>query len=290
MSRKRIAVTFDVDMVDYVGHHSNMDEIEECFPAIQNILLDYPQVNTTWFIRVDSQIETLHGHSDFILHRHADVLDWLRSYGHQIGWHHHAYRFHDDAWLQEARPGVVTGEIRRFGELARKLGMSTVRMGWGWHTNESMQVLDELGFGIDSSSIPRPCYPWESGARDWSRSPSQPYRPSQADYQLPGEPSLKLLEIPMSTTHIPAPNDNLAVQRYVNLAYRPDVFDRAVSSLGNRDLLVTITHPYELLENATSHPLIAFDSKALRSNLARLAGLDAEFVTLEEVARCHARG
>ena len=93
MVRQRIAITFDVDMVDYMGHHSNVDELEESFPAIQQILLDFPQVRTSWFIRIDSQISSLYGRPDFVVRRHANILDWLRIHGHQVGWHHHAYRF-----------------------------------------------------------------------------------------------------------------------------------------------------------------------------------------------------
>ena len=285
MVRQRIAITFDVDMVDYMGHHSNVDELEESFPAIQRILLDFPQVRTNWFIRIDSQISSIYGRPDFVLRRHANILDWLRIHGHQVGWHHHAYRFYGGSWSQETRVEIATREIRRFGEIANRHGMSASRMGWGWHTNESIQVLDEIGFVVDSSCIPRPCYPWEANVRDWSRAPSWPYRPSRIDYQTPGEPSLQLLQIPMSTTHIPAPGDSEEVRRYINLAYRPEVFARALSNLEKRELVVTITHPYELLQNSHKHSLIAFDMEVLRNNLTQLASIDAEFVTMEDEAQ-----
>lgn len=289
-NKKMIAITFDVDMVNYVGAWSHINELDECFPAIREILQDFPQVKTTWFIRIDSQIESLYGRPDFIFHRSAEAIDWLCTHGHQIGWHHHAYRLNDGVWSQEIRKEIVTREIRHFGELAHRLGMSTSRMGWGWQSNESMCILNEIGFKIDSSCIPRPQYSWEKVVKDWSRSPSYPYNPSQFDYQTPGHPSLSLLEIPMSMAYIPAPGDNEKVLRYMNLAYRWEVFARALRDLDERDLLVTITHPYELLRNSKVHPLIAFDMEALRMNLTQLASFDAEFVTLEEAARHYRSG
>ena len=66
MINTNIAITFDVDMVNYIECQSEFNEMENCFPVIREVLQDFPQVRTTWFIRIDSQIETLFGRADYI--------------------------------------------------------------------------------------------------------------------------------------------------------------------------------------------------------------------------------
>ena len=89
----KIAITFDVDMVDYIdSSNSILDEMDICFPSIKNTIEKFESVKTTWFIRIDSQIEQIHRDSRYIFHKHADKINWLLNNGHEIGWHHHAYK------------------------------------------------------------------------------------------------------------------------------------------------------------------------------------------------------
>ncbi|MDA7774254.1 hypothetical protein N8993_08730 [Pseudomonadales bacterium] len=284
MKRQRIAITFDVDMVDYVGRGRSFDEMDDCFPIIQKILDKFPHVRTTWFIRIDAQMAAMFGRPDFLFFKHADKIEWLRARGHQIGWHHHAYKRKGDLWVQETTPEIVFPDIQKFGHIARKLDIFVARMGWGWQTNESMQILDKLGFRVDSSCIPRPNYPWETVVKDWSLASPTPYKPSKENYQIAQEPSLGLLEIPISTTHISAPNDTVSMVRYINLAYKESVFGKAFTRLLDQDLIVTITHPYEIVRNGRAlHPLLSFSAEALEQNLKLLVANNLEFVTLGDV-------
>ena len=204
--------------------------------------------------------------------------------GHQIGWHHHAYKRIGDSWVQEVDSEVVCSDIRRFGEVARNLDISAARMGWGWHNDKSIKILDELGFVLDSSCIPRPNYPWEDSVKDWSLASDSPYRPSRADYQMSTTPCLGLLEIPITTAYIAAPTDTLRMLRYVNLAYNHDVFRSAITKLANKDLIVTVTHPYEILaDRDTTHPLLSFSADEFEKNLRLLSDKETEFVTLADV-------
>jgi hypothetical protein len=124
---------------------------------------------------------------------------------------------------------------------------------------------------------------------DWTGSPHTPYRPSIADYRLPGSPSHDLLEIPISCAEVSAPQDTQRVVRYLNPAYHPRMFRQGLKGwMGGHEHLVTITHPYELLAGP-SHDLLAFAAGAFEINVMTIEALAAsrggcEFVTLQEMA------
>jgi hypothetical protein len=87
----------------------------------------------------------------------------------------------------------------------------------------------------------------------------------------------------MTVTAVAAPGDSETVLRCLNLAYRPGVFATAFRQCQDLPLVVTVTHPYELLLQrlGRSHALIAGNLTALRQNLHFLASqTGVEFVTL----------
>jgi hypothetical protein len=177
------------------------------------------------------------------------------------------------------------------GALAREHGLTTVRMGWGFHSNQTLLTLIGLGFTVDSSAIPRPNYAWETGVRDWVGSPVVPYWPSVADYRRPGTPALEILEVPISTEFVSAPYDQEAVVRYVNPAFHPHLLRPALRRwLGRHGHLVTITHPYELMPAGPPHGLLAFDVGAFEQNvrtiqrIAAEAGRAVSFLTVSQFA------
>ena len=283
-SNKALAVTFDLDMVCHLSGEFINDELTLMFPKICEILEDFPQVKSTWFLRIDSHINKLFGSPDFVFQNNKKEVLWLKDNGHQLGWHHHAYKYQNNKWVQETDEDKICKDLLYYGQIAKGLGLNAVRMGWGWHTNKSMSIINELGFNIDSSAIPKPIYKWDMTLKDWSRCSNSPYFPNRNDYQMSGEPSLKILEIPISTTHIPAPMDDGGVIRYINLAYHNNVIRKALKAL-NSSLVVSITHPYELDSKSGSHPLLGFSTEILRENLLLAKTLGFECITLEEVGR-----
>jgi len=281
-SKKALAITFDLDMVSYLSGESINDELTLMFPKICAVLEDFPQIKSTWFIRIDSHISTLFGSPDFVFQNNKKEIRWLKDNGHQLGWHHHAYKFQNNKWVQETNEDKICNDLLYYGQIARGLGLNAARMGWGWHSNKSMSIINELGFSIDSSAIPKPIYTWDMTVKDWSRCSNSPYFPTKNDYQMSGEPSLQILEIPISTTHIPAPRDRGEVIRYINLAYRTNVLRKALDEL-NSNLVVSITHPYEIDPKLGCHPLLGFSAEIFRENLLLAKKLGFECITLEEV-------
>ena len=280
---KELVLTIDVDMVDYssMSNWKEFDELEVAFSRIQKALVEFPNVKTTWFIRIDSQIEAHFGSSLYVFDKHASKLNWLLENGHSLGWHHHCYKQEQGRWVQEDSLSKNIEDVQRYGELARKQGLSVSRMGWGYMSNEIISTLEKLGFRADSTAIPRPNYPWEKNSKDWSTTPSLPYFPSVDDYRIPasGGRACSILEIPMSVAYVPAPGDTVKMMRYVNPAYDLVVFEQALSELKNLGPDVLIMHPYEIFLERNDHAL--FESNSFEKNLQRCAEHYHTSMTLE---------
>lgn len=280
----QVCLTFDIDFTDYEANMS-LDEFDIAFSYLKKLLCEFNKIKTTWYVRVDSQIEYLYGTPDYIFKKHAHEIDWLVSTGHEIGWHHHAYILQQSKWKQNTAVASVCEDIKRYGEIALGLGLKISRMGWGFHTNETMKVLDNLGFLIDSSAIPRPKYKWDTGQKDWSTTPQYPYRPSAKDYRVPGEPHLNIWQLPMTTMLLPVPGDTELIMRYVNPAYKSYQFQQAIEKINDREIAVLICHPYEITQCGNSHSLLAFNPNDFANNLEMLQSSCNHFCTVSEVMK-----
>jgi hypothetical protein len=241
-------------------------------------------------------MEALYGEADFLLRQHETDLRKLGLAGHELGWHPHCYLFAGGQWRQNTDVPSVVKELVRYGDLARSYGFQSVRMGWGFHANETMRVLAKLGFLVDSSAIPRPKYPWDETEKDWRGTPDEPYFPSESDYRVPGRPALPILEIPISVTPIKAPYDKEDVLRYVNPAYHSSLLWKSLgSSLAQHSHLVTVTHPYELSPRGSKQDLLAFSVEIFEQNIlfikqrAEAKGLSTSFKTISELASAYKR-
>jgi hypothetical protein len=287
----RICLTFDVDLVDHAADRHGVDEFADAVPRLQSMFTRHPSWRATWFVRADDQIAALYG-DPFALHqRHAPVLAALRDAGHEIGWHPHSYSKQAGKWVQNTADEAVADELRRLAPPARALGLDVVRTGWGHHTNRTMRVIAEAGFKADSSAMPRPRYAFEQSVKDWTTTPATPYYPSIADYRVPGQPALPVLEVPISMGVVRAPYDQGDVVRYLNLAFHEAALAPALAAWCRaHDYVVTITHPYELVPSPARHGLIAFDVETFERNVTQLEAIalaragSPPFVTMSELA------
>jgi hypothetical protein len=275
-----IALTFDIDMSDYVNDRP-IDEIDITFPILQKVLIQFPSIKTTWFFRIDRHMKDVFGKSLYIFEKNKKEIEWLVENGHEIGWHHHAYCQKAGKWVQNVLDEEICGDLRRYGEQALKLGILSTRMGWAFQTNKTMKELDELGFLIDSSAIPRPKYEWEQYSRDWTITSQKPYHPSVQDYRITNTINLRLWEIPITTTVLPSPTDTCPnLMRYINPAYRSESFKLALLSLHSFQQIVLICHPYEIVVQAQKHPLLSFDAEQFSDNLKWLLQNKYSFSTI----------
>lgn len=278
----RIVLTFDVDFMDYLDG-STVNEFKLAFPSITDILSKFREIKSTWFVRIDSQIECMFNSPEYFFENYRAEIESLISNGHEIGWHHHATELKDGVWTQKTDVRSVCEDLVHYGKIALKHGIRTCRMGAGFHTNETIKTVDELGFEIDSSAIPRPKYRWETTIKDWSTTGQNPYHPSLNDYRTSGELHLNLLELPLTTTLVSAGYDKEEIIRYVNPTYMKDIFRNAVNVISGHEFLVLICHPYEIISKRRPNGLLSFNHETFCDNLKFLLDKSDNFDTISDV-------
>jgi len=287
----KVCLTFDIDLTNHIDNMPMESEFDEISRIMMPLFHLHSTWKVTWFIRLDKQIESLFGQADYLFIHYADEIALLRRIGHEIGWHPHCYKLRDGKWYQNTDVSEVLEELQFCIPYVKKYGIKAVRMGWGWQHNRVLALLESEGFKIDSSAMPRPKYKWEETEKDWSITPKFPYFPSVHDYRIPGEPHRDILEVPMSVTQIPAPYDTQEVERYINFSFHSPALEKPLARwIKNFPILVSITHPYELVPNNNSHPLISYSIDTFENNVKLIESLaqkfnkEVEFVTISELA------
>lgn len=282
----------------------------------------------TWFLRADDQVRQLCGEYAWFVRAHAPLLQSLQTSGDELAWHPHFWRRADQngTWVQEIADGdwQVNMLRRAHGGLVAALpsALHSVRMGWGYHNDRTVQALADLGIAVDLSAVPG--FRTLTGARsarrenlfDWSTTPRAPYRPSRADYRRPPrgqEQPSRLLEVPgfVSTSPVWGLVSGVQLARKtgdvgqvwqavrrptyaINVSGRPPLFAPLVAQLrkalrrqeNGPVFFVTHSHADEFVPNRS--PLYALES--VRANIAALlracgeAGAPVEFVPAQRLA------
>ena len=279
---KKLSLTFDVDMTDY-RNNIFIDEFHHFFQRIQNTLKEFKEIKTTWFLRIDKQIDRVSGVNEYIFTKNKKNIDWLVNNGHEVALHFHSYEFNNGLWVQSLNEGLICDELYRSALRGVEFGLKGIRMGWGYHTNNTMKMISELGYKYDSSAIPRPVYDFELSTRDWSLTSSNIYNPSISDYRVPGDLNHKIIEIPMSTVPISAPTDTVEMIRTINPVYETSIFLDSLTKV-KTDFCVIMTHPVELSFTKADHPLYSNNYNSFEINMRRLVDMGIDFATMEMIA------
>ena len=269
MSPFLIAVTFDVDMAGGAWGEA----ADECGYFFRAVLPEAQRAGVeagTIFVRIDDEMMHVYGRADYLLSKYEIEFRQLRESGWEIGWHPHPYTRVQGVAQQNTNEAEIVAELFRHGPQARAAGMTSVRMGWGYATPAIMNSLEQLGFLVDSSAIPRPRYAWETSIKDWAGTPRHAYYPSVLDCRVPGTPRRNILELPVSVLPVCAPYDTQTVLRHVNPAYRQAIFETALTA-ATFETMITVTHPHELLPADQADELLSRDPAVLRRNLQFLA-------------------
>ncbi|GJM43387.1 MAG: hypothetical protein DHS20C21_02290 [Gemmatimonadota bacterium] len=148
-----------------------------------------------------------------VLVRFSDLWKHLSDAGDEIGWHPHFWRLAKDGstWFHEVDDEDFQTRMleESFAAFEADLGFAptSVRMGWDYHNNRSMQTLARLGVHIDLSALPFQSFAGSyndrgasfAGCFDWSTSGSLPYRPSRLDYRIPAvSDEISIMELPQN--------------------------------------------------------------------------------------------
>lgn len=262
----------------------------------------------TWLLRVDEQVRRTLGEYGSVLRTHRPFLESLESSGDELGWHPHFWRFDEKkgVWFQEAvdipwQIDMLRAAHRDYMSVFPGRAKS-VRMGWDYHNDRTLQTLDDLGVVVDFSAIPG-LRTWREGTApkgenlfDWYATPRRPYTPSRSDYRRPasgGETAGRLLEAPnfVSSSMAWGVVSGLqfarktgdprqlwqAIRRptyWISITGRPRLFaplcGELRSSLRRGDarpiFFITYFHPDELLPNRSS----LYSLESVRDNLQSL--------------------
>jgi len=188
------------------GIREGIPEIKKRLSYIQN-LFDSP-FKLTWCVRSDLQIKEIYGNAGWCLREFSSFWKELEKGGDEIGWHLHLWRWNPryEIWYQEIQDeewikGCILEGFRAFKEEWGK-PPSSVRMGWIFHNNLTMEEISTLGLRVDFSAIPglnkiRVKQKYIHDYADWRRTPTYPYHPSSLDYRIPlRRKSLPIWEIP----------------------------------------------------------------------------------------------
>ena len=260
----------------------------------------------TWCLRVDHQVQKLHGSFEYVLTEHNALLKDVAATGDELSWHPHFWRYdaekkiwyqelNDKAWQVRMLEEAVAAYRRVFPDHPR-----TLRTGWDYHSPESFAAIDKLGLEVDLSAVPsQETMPTNSEARssnfyDWAVTPNEPYRPSRSDFRRAcknGEQAYNIWEFPVfvsrsllwglirgavSARRMKDPRKLwrglLNPSYFANITARPRLYSAIISQmrkeLAIRDKLyfVTFFHPDEVLPNVD--PLYSLEN--MRENLERL--------------------
>jgi hypothetical protein len=206
--------------------------VTEGVPMISDIIREHTdsfgiEARMSWMIRSDYYMKENWGECAYMAHAFRKTWDSVLHAGDEIGWHPHLLRRNGDVWASELRDKVWIGKClaEGFASLDKIFGIHSVRMGWCFHNDYTLEVIEKLGIKVDLSPIPgcRSSFLLRLGSdvpkADWSAGLVDPYFPSVRDYRVAGTAERRsVLLIP--TTMI----DITMKVRLANFAFVPDPY------------------------------------------------------------------
>jgi len=297
---------------DWRGIREGIPEIKKRLSYIQN-LFDSP-FKLTWCVRSDLQIKEIYGNAGWCLREFSSFWKELEKGGDEIGWHLHLWRWNpryeiwyqeiqDNEWIEECILQGFTGFRDEWGRPP-----SSIRMGWVFHSNFTMEKISALNIKVDFSAVSdltkaivskgatRNIYDYG----DWKGSPLHPYHPSHLDYRVPSRgQNLPIWEIPsmsLSSRFLMWPYNFKALISGKNnillkpifpatITLAPLLFERAllhwlsINKLEKIIFLATYFHPDELLSLRKE---FFIKNLSCIQKLARFHKMNVHFATASE--------
>lgn len=302
MSRHYICLTVDTDPDNLSAYQPDRRTLEwlgldYAIAVFPEQLSAYP---LTWYIRADGQLEHAYGTVRYLFDHHRAFWQAAVQRGDALGWHPHLYTIPTD----DSAPQLIQDSDRAIRALTHiwqhlqgmDLPLSAFRMGEGWQSAETLNLLESWGFTIDSSAIPERDDRASGHPRHWHGTPNQPYFPDKQVPRLAGTPR-HLLEMPMNSWRFRASYDRVPKLRYMNPCIHSTLWQQALTAW--RDALpdaaccvwVLILHPIESMARPKADLLYAHSMTTLKQNLDLLAdtliaqGHEVTFATMPEAAR-----
>lgn len=305
MAQHLICLTIDTDPDGLNTHDPDRQSLawDGLHFAMQSFPAALPNIPLTWYVRADGQLERAYGSARYLLDTHAGFWRQAILRGDELGWHPHLY-------TTEAEPQIITDSAQAVNELSRiwhsikdtEFNLPTFRMGEAWHTIETLNLLEKIGFTVDATAIPERDDSANGHPRNWSGTPNHPYYPAQSDVRIPAtdnisEQTQRILEVPMNSWYFQASYDTAPKLRYMNPCIHRDLWQQGLAwweaNLPNHDLHVwnLILHPAEAMPHEQPDLLYAYSLDVMKENLQRLVeriekrGDAATYATLSGAAK-----
>ncbi|HEY5885406.1 MAG TPA: hypothetical protein VIT88_12000 [Pyrinomonadaceae bacterium] len=194
------------------GFEATVDFLSDMRPRLEETTGS--PVTFNWFLRMDPQVERVHGSASWVVQHYGQLVKQLERAGDEIGLHTHAWR-----WDETARQWITDHGDQRWVEHCVRTSFRTYEESFGracrsfrfgdrWMNNDTMHLLAALGVecdltlepGIkDNRRVDRDELVTGSLA-DYVRTPRVPFRPSRKDFRRNGDSNcLNLWCLPLST-------------------------------------------------------------------------------------------
>ncbi|MCP4322236.1 MAG: hypothetical protein GY787_10385 [Alteromonadales bacterium] len=251
--------------------------------AIEHVAITCNQIlKVTLFCRADWQIRAVMGDSAWVFNETRQVVDALSLTAVQVDyqWHPHLYSFENGTWsftLNEQEQCQQLAEIHSELMLSG-LDIACSRIGECFFSQAVLQILQRLDILIDSTALPGR----DLGYVDWTWAKETAFYPNVITDNMTTE--AKLLEVPFSMVPILAPYENVIKSRYLNVVYQSQYVSAGIKNYQGQ-YIVTIAHPYELLEvlEGNKHQLLG-DSQSVVNNVKHIISSHApESLFLKEL-------
>ena len=199
---------------NWTGFEESLRLFEElrCRSSIETIFC--------WFLRMDPQIEIVHGSAQWVVERYGTEIDNLRSAGDEIGLHTHAWRRVGEKWITDNGDQRWVNQCVQVSFDAYKSAFGSecrsFRFGDHWMNNATFDLAESLGAqynltvepGRRSSARRRGLSPsevWTGRFPDYANVPREPYKPRREDFTkcVEAHDEREMWVIPVSTALLP---------------------------------------------------------------------------------------
>jgi hypothetical protein len=293
-----LSLTFDTDAdpADSLQNPTwnNLRNLSSFFVELRRWFQQFKQKpKTTWFVRVDNQVEAVYGQRDGLLTAYEKYWKEIVADGGEIGLHPHLYEKKSNTFRRAHGEACLNSELQKNLECAlewKTFSIRSSRVGEAYHNNDLMKIL------ADNGKISQDCTAMSGRVvnaelkLNWENTPRTPYFPSTSDYRRPGEPHLNILEIPMTMVKTRASYDANDYSRYLNPAFHEQTFKDLKADIGQVDYIMTVTHLFELYSDTKEqHGLLSYNVqnyfKVLSSLVKIITGLGKkiEFATANKL-------
>ncbi len=258
MAKHLLCLTIDTDPDGLNTHDPDRRDLrwDGLHFAMQHFPGALAGIPLTWYVRADGQLEDAYGSVRYLLEKHADFWRAALQRGDEFGWHPHLYTMPQG----DEQPTIITDPAQAVQELERiwkalhgaEWPLLTFRMGEAWQTPQTLDLLEKLGFLVDSTAIPGRDDSANGHPRNWSGTPNQPYYPAPDDVKVAGA-TRQLLEVPMNSWYFQASYDRQPKLRYMNPCIHADLWEQALERWQETlpgealSVWVLILHPAEAM-------------------------------------------